>query len=53
MLYPLVFNNTFLDFLNNNGLIQMVDSPTRGNNILDIFVTNRPATMQSCETIGV
>ena len=50
--YPLVFNNTFLDFLNNNGLIQMVDSPTRGNNILDIFVTNQPATMQSCETIG-
>jgi len=50
--YPMLFNNTFIDFLNNNGLLQMVNSPTRGNNILDIFITNRPATMQSCETIG-
>jgi len=38
--YPLVFNNTFLDFLNDNGLTQIVNSPTRGNNILDIFITN-------------
>ena len=49
---PLTWNtHTSNWFLNDNGLTQMVNSPTRGNNILDIFITNRPSTMQSCEVI--
>jgi len=30
------------------GLKQMVDSPTRGDNILDLLLTNRPSLVQSC-----
>ena len=50
--YSLRINNIFLDFLNNNGLTQIVNSPTRGSNVLDIFVTNRPSTIDSCETVN-
>jgi len=49
--YSLRINNIFLDFLNSNGLTQIVKSPTRGSNILDIFVTNRPSVIESCETV--
>ena len=49
--YSLRINNLFLDFLNNNGLTQIVNSPTRGSNILDIFVTNRSSIIESCETV--
>ena len=41
----------FLDYLNDNALSQMVNTPTRGSNILDIFVTNRPALVDTCDTI--
>ena len=46
--YSLNTNNVFLKFLNNNGLSQMVNSLTRGSNILDIFLTNRSALNESC-----
>ena len=49
--YPLNLNNTFLDFLSDNALSQMVTTPTRGSNILDIFVTNRPSLVETCDTI--
>ena len=35
--YPRAFGELLLDFSNDHGLIQMVDTPTRGNNILDLF----------------
>ncbi|XP_065901865.1 uncharacterized protein [Dysidea avara] len=50
--YSLTINNTFLEFLYDNGLSQIVDFPTRRSNILDIFVTNRPSLVESCESVG-
>lgn len=50
--YSLCTNNIFLDFLNNNGLTQVVDFPTRGANTLDIFVTNRLSQLESCKAIS-
>jgi len=49
--YSLRINNIFLDFLNNNGLTKIINSPTGGSNILDIFVTNRPSIIEPCETV--
>ena len=44
-------NNIFLDFLDNNALSQMVDFPTRGSNTLDIFITDRPGLLESCNVV--
>jgi len=49
--YPISFCNTFLDLLNNYGFMQGVKSGTRGDNILDIFCTNRPSLLSSCYPI--
>ena len=49
--YPLSLNRIFLDFLHNNALTQMVDMPTRGSHIIDIFLTNRPSLVELCTTI--
>jgi len=49
--YPLNVNQIFLDFLQDNALGQLVDSPTRLSNILDLFITDRPSLVQSCDTI--
>ena len=49
--YSVSLNNTFLDYLNDNALSQMVNTPTKGSNILDIFVTNRPTLVGTCDTI--
>jgi len=38
--YPHIFAELLLDFVNTFGLTQAVDSPTRRNNILDLFLTN-------------
>ena len=46
--YPLPMNESFLDFSNKFGLSQIVTLPTRGNNILDIFLTNRPSAITYC-----
>jgi len=46
--YSLTINNTFLEFLNDNGFSQIVDFPTRRSNILDVLVTNRPSLVESC-----
>ena len=44
--YPLELCNMLIDTF---GFTQMVDSPTRGNNILDLFATNRPGLIQKVE----
>ena len=44
-------NHIFLDFLLDNALTQIVSTPTRGTNILDIFITNRPSLVESCNTV--
>ena len=31
-----------------DSLTQIVDFPTRNNNILDIFITNRPSLLKQC-----
>jgi len=41
----------FIDFIEEYGFTQKVDSPTRGNNILDVFLTNRPSMVKSCSTV--
>ncbi|MEW8547322.1 MAG: reverse transcriptase domain-containing protein, partial [Candidatus Thiodiazotropha sp.] len=41
-------NETVLQAMENCGLDQVVDFPTRDDNLLDIFFTNRPSLIQSC-----
>lgn len=38
-----------LQSINGAGLEQMVNFPVKGNNTLDIFATNRPSLVTSCE----
>ena len=49
--YPVSICNIILDFMMNHGFFQMVDIPTRGNNILDIFLTNKPSLVTSCKVL--
>ncbi|CAC5381183.1 unnamed protein product [Mytilus coruscus] len=44
-------NDTFLSLENDLGLIQSVHFPTRGPNILDLFLTNRPSLINRCEPV--
>ena len=46
--YPKDLNQRYLDMMHNCGLSQMVDEPTREQNILDLFFTNRPALVLNC-----
>ena len=46
--YPEEVYNLFLDKLNDMGLSQMNLTPTRENNILDLFLTNRPSLVSRC-----
>ena len=46
--YPLAFCNIIFDTFCNINLTQLVDFPTRNNNILDIFATNRPSLVTHC-----
>ena len=52
--YPRVCEQ-LIDLVNDHGLTQMVDKPTRTtsttSNILDIFLTNTPDMVNRCETI--
>ena len=41
----------FLDFLVNASLSQMVQTPTRGENTLDLFATNNDTLVTRCDTI--
>ena len=40
--YPSALCDVMLDFIGNYHLSQIVDTPTRHNHVLDIFLTNRP-----------
>eukprot|EP00745_Piridium_sociabile_P038619 TRINITY_DN7074_c0_g1_i3.p1 TRINITY_DN7074_c0_g1~~TRINITY_DN7074_c0_g1_i3.p1 ORF type:complete len:816 (+),score=128.54 TRINITY_DN7074_c0_g1_i3:312-2759(+) len=44
-------NRQLLETINNCNMEQMVSSPTRKDNILDIFMTNRPSLINKCETL--
>ena len=46
--YPIPLYSTFIDFIETHGFIQIVDFPSRGNNILDVFSTNRPSLINTC-----
>ena len=50
--YSLQLCNIILDFIADSGLTQIVNSPTRENNILDIFLTNRPSLINDCHTLS-
>ena len=41
----------FLGILDDNGLTQIIDIPTRHNDTLDLFVTNNPSLIQSTQVI--
>ena len=49
--YTKEINEEFLSFLDDNSLQQMVATPTRKTNILDLFLTNRPSLLNRCEVI--
>ena len=46
--YPVSINQTYIDTFNHIGCEQIVDFPTRINNILDVFCTNRPSLIDRC-----
>ena len=46
--YPVSFCNLVLELFCDSGISQMVSFPTRGNNTLDIFATNRPNLINKC-----
>jgi hypothetical protein len=41
--YLVKINERFIEMLNNCGMEQVVDEPTREKNVLDLFFTNRPS----------
>ena len=49
--YTIPFDRGFIDVLHDVGSQQMMDFPTRNDNTLDIFCTNRPFLLQRCVPI--
>ena len=49
--YHVDTNTRFLDMLLTTHTEQMITTPTRQNNILDIFITNIPSLTSQCHTI--
>ena len=45
-------NERFIDFLANCGMSQLVTFPTRNNNTLDVFATNKPDCVTICEPLS-
>ena len=39
----------FLDHISDRGLVQLVNQPTRGDNTLDLLLTNKPSTIYRTE----
>ncbi|CAC5414252.1 unnamed protein product [Mytilus coruscus] len=50
-MYPKEMNEIFLDLLNNLGMDQLVNFPTRKDNILDIFCTKQPNLITKIKSI--
>ena len=46
--YPASINHLYTDTINDIGCEQIVDFPTRLDNTLDIFCTNRPSLIDRC-----
>jgi len=46
--YPFSINQRALDMTHDCGFAQTVNFPTRNDNILDLFFTNRPTLVQKC-----
>ena len=44
-------HHKFTDILDNHGLIQLVEEPTRGTNILDLIITNYPESFRRTEVM--
>ncbi len=44
-------NREVLDIANDHGLTQMQKGPTRENNLLDLYLTNNPTLIRSCDTV--
>ena len=49
--YPLILCDQILDFAADYGFLQLIKSHTRNKNTLDIFFTNQPLIVESCEVI--
>ena len=48
---PTILCDVILDFVENYGFLQTVNIPTRFSHILDVFLTNRPTLIHSCEVL--
>ena len=48
--YPSI-HHKFTEILDDNGLAQIVEEPSRGTNILDLIVTNQPSSFRRTEII--
>jgi hypothetical protein len=44
-------HHLFTDILDDHGLCHIVEEPTRGSNVLDLIVTNYPASFRRTEII--
>ena len=49
--YPIALNECYLSCFNDVGIEQMVNFPTRGENILDLFLSNRPSLVNRAECL--
>ena len=49
--YPKEINENFLQMKNNTGLEQVITFPTRDDNILETFFTNKPGLINRCTPI--
>ena len=49
--YPLAISERVLNLVHECNFEQMVDFPTREDNTLDLFMTNRPSLINRCEPI--
>ena len=50
--YPANLCEILINFTLEHGFTQVVNSPTRGKNILDIFLTNRVSLVSHCSTVA-
>jgi hypothetical protein len=48
--YSMLLNNTMLDFVNANFLTQLINTPTRNDNILDLVLSTNPDIIYDLET---
>ena len=49
--YPAVMSNIYIGLPAQCGVKQLVEAPTRGNNILDLFFTSNPSLVSKCKPI--